>query len=209
MRLPPATSSNQSTTPTAATATSSFPSSASSHHHGHHRPKHPSTAATSNGNGHGHYAAPQQQSHNRTSGTGGGSGATNRHRSKSSQLKAAAAAAAAVALTSNSASAGTSRASGPVASANGAASYALAPGDSLGLKKTLRSIELKMRLVASPSIRISDLVKCFLKNVPKSTETIEVSAFAGLSNPLDRFKMTLTQLYRQLKWLILIYDANN
>lgn len=43
------------------------------------------------------------------------------------------------------------------------------------LKKTLQNIELKMRIIASPNIRIADLFKCFLKNVPKSTETIEVS----------------------------------
>ncbi len=44
------------------------------------------------------------------------------------------------------------------------------------LKKTLQNIELKMRIVSSPNIRIADLFKCFLKNVPKSTETIEVSS---------------------------------
>ncbi len=43
------------------------------------------------------------------------------------------------------------------------------------LKATLENIELKMRIIASPNIRIADLFKCFLKNVPKSTETIEVS----------------------------------
>jgi hypothetical protein len=32
-----------------------------------------------------------------------------------------------------------------------------------------------MRVIASRNIRIADLFKCFLKNVPKSTETIEVS----------------------------------
>ena len=42
------------------------------------------------------------------------------------------------------------------------------------LKATLENIELKMRIIASPNIRIADLFKCFLKNVPKSTETIEV-----------------------------------
>ncbi|RNA34290.1 hypothetical protein BpHYR1_054544 [Brachionus plicatilis] len=44
---------------------------------------------------------------------------------------------------------------------------------SSSIKKTLENIELKMRIVSSPSIRIADLFKCFLKNVPKSTETIE------------------------------------
>jgi hypothetical protein len=43
------------------------------------------------------------------------------------------------------------------------------------LKNTLENIELKMRIIASPNIRIADLFKCFLKNVPKSTETIEVN----------------------------------
>lgn len=43
------------------------------------------------------------------------------------------------------------------------------------LKATLQNIELKMRIIASPNIRIADLFKCFLKNVPKSTETVEVS----------------------------------
>lgn len=48
---------------------------------------------------------------------------------------------------------------------------------SSSIKKTLENIELKMRIVSSPSIRIADLFKCFLKNVPKSTETIEVCDF--------------------------------
>ncbi|CAF0746878.1 unnamed protein product [Brachionus calyciflorus] len=41
------------------------------------------------------------------------------------------------------------------------------------IKKTLENIELKMRIIPSPTIKIADLFKCFLKNVPKSTETIE------------------------------------
>ena len=44
----------------------------------------------------------------------------------------------------------------------------------VSLKKTLQNIELKMRIISSPNIRIADLFKCFLKNVPKITETIEV-----------------------------------
>ena len=33
----------------------------------------------------------------------------------------------------------------------------------------------KMKIIPSPTIRIADLFRCFLKNVPKNTETIEVS----------------------------------
>jgi hypothetical protein len=32
----------------------------------------------------------------------------------------------------------------------------------------------KMKIIPSPTIRIADLFRCFLKNVPKNTENIEV-----------------------------------
>lgn len=57
---------------------------------------------------------------------------------------------------------------------------------SSSIKKTLENIELKMRIVSSPSIRIAELFKCFLKNVPKSTETIEVCDFVCSAQQIQK-----------------------
>ncbi len=62
-------------------------------------------------------------------------------------------------------------------STNGVSRHRNTISSTADLKKTLQNIELKMRIIASPNIRIADLFKCFLKNVPKSTETIEVSEY--------------------------------
>jgi hypothetical protein len=64
---------------------------------------------------------------------------------------------------------------------------------SASLKQTLQNIELKMRIISSPSIRIADLFKCFLKNVPKSTETIEVSQILCFMR-IERIELNFEEL---------------